>query len=106
MLPSCDPYNAAILHVSVTPGIERNLKATSSAFRSTVLPFVIAYWSDIVERQPFRFGVPSLTKADWMAAVQAPADQSARAALRVIVDGLRVRLPDTLTSSREWLEGS
>jgi len=71
--------------------------------RRIIVPFVSDYWRLAFERERFRFSTPAVVDRSLQELLATPISHRTRSTLKIIVLGLRVRVPDVV---RPWLFGA
>lgn len=99
MQSDAPPQQAVADHIAVFEHASAVL-STTTAYRRIALPYLVAYWSAMVNRHAFQFGAPALLQTRFARAGDVPVDRQAQVILDAIADNLRVRLPNEAVA---WL---
>jgi hypothetical protein len=101
MQPELAAEDAAIIHLSVLPGLCQFLDWPFAAHRRMLVPFVRSYWRRMFERMRFRFHCPNLVERALAEADAAPVKEQVQAIMRAVTLGFPLRLPPQI---RHWLD--
>ena len=93
--------NILTVQLAVMPWVYGTLRSERSVFRQVVLPFVVKYWWMRFTEGRFSFATPDLLDGQLKAAMEARPSRRAQEVLRVIAEGLRLRVTP---EAKEWLE--
>ena len=94
------PLDAISVYIGAGSLLGQLSSGLPSVWRGLALPFIAAYWLQMVEHQPFRFTPPKITKEAVERAADVPSTRRLRAILEAVAMGLRVTLPHEDQSSR------
>jgi hypothetical protein len=99
--PDASLEQVAAVHLAMLPVLAREGILPILTYRQVVVPYVLHYWTEAIQRERFRFRSPRIVEDELRAHQQLIDTQRVQAILRTVAYGLNVSIPP---DAQQWIQ--